>query len=129
MRESNAMFSLSLSLTYKSLKTGQPSYLRYALSFFIPFTSLYSSSSAITLSRPSLTSRLKIANRYVYHFAPVLWNNLPSHLGLRQVVYHVTPSISNYPVSDLSTSLFLKKFKTYLFTLHLGNLRTAYLRY
>jgi len=68
----------------------------------------------ITLSRPSLTSRLKIANRSFYHYAPVLWNNLPSHL--RQVVHHVTPSISNSPdVSDLSTSLFLKKLKAHLF--------------
>jgi len=32
-------------------------------------------------------------------------NNLPSHL--RQVVHHVTPPISNSPMSDLSTSLFL----------------------
>jgi len=53
------------------------------------------SSSLITLSRP-LTSRLKIANRSFYHSAPVLWNNLPSHL--RQVVLHITRSpISNSP--------------------------------
>jgi len=39
--------------------------------------------------------------------------NLPSHL--RQVVHHVTPSISKSPVSDLSISLFLKKLKTHLF--------------
>jgi len=46
--------------------------------------------------------------------APVLWNNLPSHL--RQVVHHVTLCpISNSPMSDLSTSLFLKKLKTHLF--------------
>jgi len=69
--------------------------------------------SLITLSRPSLTSRLKIANRSFYHSAPVLRNNLPSYL--RQVVHHVTPSISNSPVSNLSISLFLKKLKTHLF--------------
>jgi len=40
--------------------------------------------------------------------------NLPSHL--RQVVHHATPSpISNSPVSNLSTSLFLKNLKTHLF--------------
>jgi len=40
--------------------------------------------------------------------------DLPSHL--RQVVHHVTPSpISNSPVSNLLTSLFLKKLKTRLF--------------
>jgi len=100
-----------LSLTYKSLKTGQPSYLRSLLSFRSHRCTR--SSSLITLSRPSLTSRLKIANRSFYHSAPVLWNNQPSHL--RQVVHHVTPSISNSPVSDLSTSLFLKKLKPHFF--------------
>jgi len=99
------------SLTYKSLKTGQPSYLRSLLSF--PSHCCTRSTSLITLSRPSLTSRLKIANRSFYHSAPVLWNNLASHL--RQVVHHVTPSTSNSPVSYLSTSLFLKKLKTHLF--------------
>jgi len=68
-----------LSLTYKSLKTGQPSYLRSLLSF--PSHRCTRSSSLITLNRPSFTSRLKIANRSFYHSAPVLWNNLPSHLG------------------------------------------------
>jgi len=117
-----------LSLTYKSLKTGQPSYLRSLLSF--PSHRCNRSSSLITLSRPSLTSRLKIANRSFSHSAPVLWNNFPSHL--HQVVHHVTPSISNSLVSDLSNSLFLKKLKTHLFhssfsflvCIHLGNLRT-----
>jgi len=95
-----------LSLTYKSLKTGQPSYLCSLL--------LFPSHRCTTLSRPSLTSRLKIANRSFYHSVLVLWINLPFHL--RQVVHHVTPSpISNSPVSDLSTSLFLKKLKTHLF--------------
>jgi len=100
-----------LSLAYKSLKTGQPSYLRSLLSF--PSHRCTRSSSLITLSRPYLTSRLKIANRSLYHSAPVLWNNLPYHL--RQIVHHVTPSISNSPVSGLSTSLFLKKLKAHLF--------------
>jgi len=101
-----------LSLTYESLKTGQPSYLRSLLSF--SSRRCTRSSSLNTLSRHSLTSCLKIANRSFCHSAPVLWNNLPSHI--RQVVHHVTPSaISNSPVSDLSISLFLKKLKTHLF--------------
>jgi len=120
-----------LSLTYKSLKIDQPSYLRSLLSF--PSHRCTRSSSLITLSRLSLTSRLKRANRSFYHSAPVLWNNLPSHL--RHVVHHVTPSpITNSPVSDLSISPFLKKLKTHLFhsslflsylvCIHLGYLRT-----
>jgi len=80
----------------------------------------------ITLSRPSLTSCLKIVNWSFYHSPPVLWNNRPSHQ--RQVVHHATPPISNSPVSDLSTSVFLKKLKTHLFhslvCIHLGYLRT-----
>jgi len=58
------------SLTYKSLKTGQPSYICSLLSL----SSLHStrSSSLITRSRPSFTSLLKIANRSFYHSAPVL---------------------------------------------------------
>jgi len=74
MRESNT----KLFLIYKSLKTGQPSYLCFLLSF--PFYRSTRSSSLITLSRPSLTSRLKIANRSFHYYAPILWNNLPSHL-------------------------------------------------
>jgi len=95
-----------LSLINKSLKTGQPSYLRSILSFLLSFPShsCTRSSSLITLSRPSLTSRLKIANKSYYHSAPVLWKNLPS--DLRHVAHHVTPSpILNSSVSDLSTSL------------------------
>jgi len=78
----------SLSLTYKSLKTGQTSLLRSLLSF-PSHRSTQSNTSLIALSRPVLTSRLKIANIPYYHSAPVLWNNLPPHL--RQIVHHVTP--------------------------------------
>jgi len=49
----------SLSHTYKSLKTGLPSYLRSLLSF----PSLCPLPSLINLSHPFLTSRLKFANR------------------------------------------------------------------
>jgi len=106
MRESNTGFSL----IYKSIKTGQPSYLCSRLSSH----RCTRSSSLITLSRPSLTPRLKIANRSYYHSAPALWNNLTSYL--RQVVHHITASpILNSPVSVLSTSLFLKNLKTHLF--------------
>jgi len=103
-----------LSLTYISLKTGQPSYLRSLLLFSSHRCTR--SFSLITLSRLSLTSRLKISNRSYYHSAPVLWNNLPSHL--RQVVHHITPTpLLNSPVSDLSTALFFKKLKPISFTL------------
>jgi len=64
-----------LSHTYKSLKTGQPSYLPSLLSF--PSHRYTRSSALITLSHPSLTSRLKIANRSYYHSAPVLLEQSP----------------------------------------------------
>jgi len=87
-----------LSLTYISLKNSQTSHLRSLLSF--PSLRCTRSSSLITLSHPSLTSRLKISNRSFYHHAPISWNNPPSHL--RQVVHHLTPSpILIQPVSVL----------------------------
>ena len=102
-----------LSLTYKSIPTGHPCYLRSLLSF-TPNRSTRSSS-FITLNLHTNTSRLRISNKSFCHCAPVLWNNLPP--DLRQFSHHLTSSTSslNSPVSDLSTSLFLKKLKTHLF--------------
>ena len=102
-----------LSLTYKSLQTDKPCYLRSLLSF-TPNRSTRSSSFVI-LNRPSNSSRLKITNRSFYHSAPALWNTLPP--DLRQLSYHHPSSqpICNSPVSALSSSLFLKKLKTHLF--------------
>jgi len=69
---------------------------------------------ACTIATSLIHSKINYCNRSYYHSAPVLRNNLPSHLC--QVVHHLTPSpISNSPVSDLSTFLFLKKLKTHLF--------------
>jgi hypothetical protein len=102
-----------LSLTYKSLKTGHPSYLRSLLSL-TPHRSTRSSSS-ITLNRPSVTSGLKITKRSFFHSAPVLWNSLPS--CLRHSPHHSNSFLptSESPISDLSTSLFLKQLKSHLF--------------
>jgi HEPN domain-containing protein len=104
-----------LSLTHKSLQSGQPSYLRSLLS--LKSNRITRSSSLITLNRPSTTSRLKITNRSYYHSAPALWNSLPS--DLRQISDHLTSlspgTCPDSHVSDLSTQLFLKKLKTCLF--------------
>jgi len=100
-----------LSLTYKFIKT-----VNLLTSALFSFPShRCTRSSLITLSRTALTSRLKIANRS-YHSAPVLWNNLLS--DLRHVAHHFTSPVLNSPVSDLSTSLFLKKWKPISFTLN-----------
>ena len=98
-----------ISLTHKTLKTGQPTYLRSLLSF-TPYRSTRSAS-FVTLNRPSVTSGLKISNRSFYHFAPVLWNSLPPHL--RHSAFNSPTSDSR--LSDYSTSLFLKKLKSHLF--------------
>ena len=101
-----------LCLTHKSLKTGHPSYLRSLLSS-TPRRSTRSSS-LITLNRPSVTSGLKISNRSFYHFAPVLWNSLPSYL--RHAAHHSTSSPTpGSCIPELSTSVFLKKLKSHLF--------------
>ena len=101
-----------LCLTHKSLKTGHLSYLRSLLSS-TPRRSTCSSS-LITLNRPSVTSGLKISNRSFYHFAPVLWNSLPSHLP--HTAHHSTSSpTSDSGKPELSTSVFLNKFKSHLF--------------
>jgi len=123
MRESNTR----ISLTYKYLITGQPSYLRSLLSF--PSHRRTRFSSLITLSRPSLTFCHKIANRSYYHSAPVLWNYLPS--DLRHVAHHhVIPSpILNLPVSDLSTYPFLQKVKNLTLSLFLSSIVCIHLCY
>jgi len=110
MRESNTRFSLSHINLSKLVNL-----LTSALFFHFLHIDVLGLPLLSPFSRPSLTSRLNIANRpkSFYHSAPVSWSNLPSHL--RQVVHHVTPSIPNSLVSDLSTSLFLKKLKTHLF--------------
>ena len=101
-----------LCLTRKSLKTGHPSYLRSHLSS-TPRRSTRSSS-LITLNRTSVTSGLQISNRIFYHFAPVLWNSLPSHL--RYTAHHFTSSpTSDSGIPELCTSVFLKKLKSHLF--------------
>jgi len=69
MRESSTRFSLS----HKNLSK-LVNLLTSALLFSLPSHRCTRSSSRITLSCPSLTSRLKIANRSFYHSAPVLWN-------------------------------------------------------
>jgi len=76
MRESNTIFSL----TYKSLKTGQPSYLR---SSFIPFTSLYLYSVFLFLSQAPVSHRLKRARSF-YHSGMIL---LLSYGTISYIIY------------------------------------------
>src|SRR6218665_3294064 len=67
-----------LSLTYNSLQSSQPTYLR-ELFTIQPIRSTRSSSS-LTRSRPPVTSHLMFSNRAISITAPRLWNDLPPEL-------------------------------------------------
>ena len=103
----------TLSLTYKTLLTNQPSYLRSLLT--LQNNSNTRSSSLVSLVRPSNPSRLKITNRSFFYSAPALWNSLPADLRVQsQVSTNGSPLISDSPFA-LSPSQFHSKLKTYLF--------------
>jgi len=108
MRESSRPTRFSHAHTYKYLKTGQPYYLHSLISFFSHGCTRYSS--LVTLSRPFLTSCLKLQIDLI--ITPLLFCGSLS-TDLRHVAHHVNASpILNSPVSDLSTPLFLKKLYT-----------------
>src|SRR6218665_3748170 len=68
-----------LSLTYNSLQSSQPTYLREL--FTIQPTRSTRSSSCLTLYRPPpVTSHLMFSNRAISITAPRLWNDLPPEL-------------------------------------------------
>src|SRR6218665_3642992 len=67
-----------LSLTYNSLQSSQPTYLR---ELFTPQpTRSTRSSSCLPLSRPPVTSPLMFPNGAISITAPRLWNDLPPEL-------------------------------------------------
>src|SRR6218665_1426970 len=67
-----------LSLTYNSLQSSQPTFIRNHSTTQPPrFTR---SSSFLTLSRPPVTSNLIFSNRAISITAPHLWNDLPPEL-------------------------------------------------
>ena len=101
-----------LSLTYKTLHSGHPSYLHSLLS--LNRNSSTRSASLVTLNRPYNKSRLKITNRSFHLTAPALWNSLPP--DLRHFSSHSTSQSNlNLPIFSLSPSVFLKKLKTHLY--------------
>ena len=96
-----------LSITYSALQSNQPSYLRSLLSVQNKVNTR--SSSAVSLIRPSNPSSLLITNRSFTFTAPFLWNQLPTDMR--------TPSTDNCSSLSLSSSVFHKRLKTYLFHL------------
>ena len=65
---------------------------------------------------PTVTSRLKITNRSFFHYAPVLWNNLPVEMRQTSSSTHSnTMPTSVLPCLALSSPQFHSRLKTYLF--------------
>jgi hypothetical protein len=101
-----------ISLTYKTLQSQQPKYLRSLLT--VNTGSNTRSSSALTLLRPPNISRLKITDRSFLHHAPVLWNKLPPEMRQLNIPTLSQAALST-PLLALSSSQFHNRLKTYLF--------------
>ena len=100
-----------LSLTYKTLNADHPFYLRNLLTIQTNIKSTRSTD-VVTLSRPSVKSRLSITKRSFYHHAPYLWNSLPREM---RVPGSCSGSSDHSSLLSLSSSQFHSKLKTYLF--------------
>ena len=85
-----------ISITYKTLQSGQPSYLHSLLT--VQSSRATRSSDIITLQRPSIRSRLKVTDRSFTHHAPVLRNFLPKQLQ-QPSAHHYTRSCMHEPRS------------------------------
>src|SRR6218665_3388003 len=112
----SAIFTLSLSLclislTYNTLQSSQPSYLRQF--FTIQPSRSTRSSSTLTLLRPSVTSSLKFSNRSIAVAVPPPWNKLPP--ALRQISDPSYELPRTSPIA-ISPQLFHNKLKTLLFS-------------
>jgi len=76
-------FQLILNSTARAVsqthqQSGKPPYLHGLLNF--QSNHLTHSSYIVTLQRPPVRSHLKLTDRSVIHYAPVLWNTLPKYL-------------------------------------------------
>ena len=96
----------TISLTYKSLVTPEPSFVSHLIDIKQPGSTR--SSQLVTLERPRVASRCMLSNRSFQHAAPQIWNSLPSN-------FRVPSYSAQWPV--LSHQLFHKQLKTYLFEL------------
>src|SRR6218665_3828754 len=108
-----------LSVTYNSLQSSQPTYLREL--FTIQPTRSTRSSSCLTLSRPLITSHLTFSQRAISVTAPRLWNDLPPEL--RTFSSPPPPSLPitrhhlHLPPLSVTPRTFHSKLKSHLFNL------------
>jgi len=68
-------------LTYKTLATGQPTYLRVLLNQYVPSRQLRSSSQYLLEQRPVKT---EFGKRSFSYMSPYIWNSLPYDVKLSQ---------------------------------------------
>src|SRR6218665_770193 len=108
-----------LSVTYNSLQSSQPTYLREL--FTIQPTRSPRSSSCLTLSRPPVNSHLPFSKRAISVTAPRLWNDLPPELrtfslppppSLQSIKHH----LHHAPLS-VTPRAFHSNLKSHLFKL------------
>jgi len=102
-----------LSITYKTLQSGQPSYLHSLLN--VQSNRTTRSSHIITLLRPAARSRLKVTDRSFIHHTPVLWNSLPKQLRQPSTPQSLSTTADSTPLLALSSHQFHSNLKTFLF--------------
>src|SRR6218665_648430 len=89
-----------ISLTYNTLQSSQPSYLRQLFQIQPPRSPR--SSSTLTLLRPSVTSSLKFSNRPIAVAARLSGTNSPQHCD--KCLIHPTSSLKPLPLPSLHNS-------------------------
>ena len=92
-----------ISLTFDSVHTSQPQYLRKLIS--IKPARSTRSFNHLTLLRPFTSSSLKICNRSYNRTAPFLWNNLPKSM---RTFSNTSPNTATTSQSTLYHSHFLR---------------------
>src|SRR6218665_1806851 len=100
-----------ISLTYNTLQSSQPSYLRHLFTIKPPRSTR--STSILTLLRPSVTSSLNFSYPSIALAVPPLWSKLPPALRQISDPYYERTQISPLGISP---QLFHSKLKTLCFS-------------
>jgi len=102
-----------ISITYKTLQSGQPSYLHSLLNVQSNHTTR--SSYIITLQRPSVSSHFKVIYRSFTHHAPVLWNSVPKQLRQPSRPQSLDTTTDSTTILALFSHQFHSKLRAFLF--------------
>ena len=103
--------------THNFLHKSQPSYLRKLI--YIKHTGKTLSSDHLCISLPPLTSKLKFSDRSFRNASPRLWNSLSTNIRSfsQQLPTPSSPTPFPFNILSLSSSQFLSRLKTHLFSL------------